>query len=149
MVMSTWAPCLPPLSENDVIDAVAEHFKTAGWAVKEKNYTTKKGVDLTMTRGSELLLLEAKGGTSLRKNSARYGKPFHNTQQRHHVAEAVYTACKLRSREPERKPKAKVGIAFPNTPTNHNCIETTRVALSLLSVWAYIVHQDRTVEQVV
>jgi hypothetical protein len=133
------------LTENDVVDAVAEHLKSAGWTITQVLRTTEQGVDLIATRGAERLLLEAKGRTSLSVTSARYGKGFDTSQQRDHVAKAVAVACALRSCEPG----SRVGIAFPDTPTHRNRIEAVKFALGLLSVWAYIVRQDRTVEQVV
>ena len=59
------------LSENDVVDAVATFLTQQKWSVTQALRTTEQGVDLIAKRGTERLLLEAKGGTSTSVTSAR------------------------------------------------------------------------------
>jgi len=131
------------LSENDVVDAVATFLTQQKWSVTQALRTTEQGVDLIAKRGTERLLLEAKGGTSTSVTSARWGKPFTTSQQRDHVAKAVAVACELRSREPD----ARVVIAFPDSRTHRARIEAVRYALEQLGISAFLVGPDLTVEQ--
>jgi hypothetical protein len=133
------------MTENDVVDAVASYLKAEGWTVTKTCTTEQRGIDLIAERGNEGLFLEAKGGTSSKEGTGRYGKGFSTNQQRDHVANAVLTALKLRSSEP----KSRVAIAFPDTSTHRRHITAAADALKTLLIWAYVVHPDHRVERVV
>ena len=132
------------LTENDIVEAMAKHLTAERWRVSHMCQTTEQGIDLIATRGDERLVLEAKGGGSSKEGTRRFGMPFTNNQQGDHVAKAVFVACKLRSKEP----KSRVAIAFPDTPTHRRCINSVATALERLAVWAYVVHSDLRVEQI-
>src|SRR5581483_6645697 len=110
-------------------------LKADGWSVSKTCLTTEQGIDLIATRGDQRLVLEAKGGGSSKEGTRRFGMPFSTGQQADHVAKAVFTACKLRSREP----RSSVAIAFPDTPTHRRCINDVKSALKRLTVLAFIV----------
>jgi hypothetical protein len=133
------------MTENDVVDAVAKHLKAEGWTVTKTCTTEQRGIDLIAERGNEGLVLEAKGGTSSKEGTGRYGKGFSTNQQRDHVANAVLTALKLHSSET----KPQVAIAFPDTPSHRRHITAAADALKTLSIWAYVVHPDQRVERIV
>jgi len=133
------------MTENDVVDAVAKHLKAEGWTITNTCTTEQRGIDLTAERGNEGLFLEAKGGTSSKEGTGRYGKGFSTNQQRDHVANAVLTALKLRSSET----RPQVAIAFPDTPSHRRHLTAAADALKTLSIWAYIVHPDQRVERIV
>jgi hypothetical protein len=133
------------MTESDVIGAVVKHLEGEGWIIKSTCTEKQRGIDLIAEHGNERLVLEAKGGTSSDDTTKRYGKGFTTNQQRDHVANAVLTALKLRSSEP----KSRVAIAFPDTPTHRRHITGAADALKALSIWAYAVHPDQRVEQIV
>ena len=68
------------------------------------------GIDIHATRGPDVLLIEAKGVTSSKKGSARFGVLMTGTQFFIQVAAALLKAAELRS----ANPSAKVAIAVPD-----------------------------------
>jgi hypothetical protein len=92
------------------------------------------------TRGNQTLLVEAKGETSSKAASARYGKPFSPKQVQSHVAKALYWAA-ARIGEEGRS----VAIALPNTGEHITAIWPIEHTLSNLGVGIFWVSADGTV----
>jgi len=83
------------LNESDVINVVCAYLEERGYSIRQALKPTEKGVDIIGVRKrsfTEVLHVEAKGETSSRVTSARYGLPFNSAQTRIHVAEALYKA---------------------------------------------------------
>lgn len=70
------------LDENDVIDAVCRHLEEHGYSLEQRLETTQKGVDVIARHvpTGRRLFVEAKGGTSSRKGSSRFGKRYTQSQ---------------------------------------------------------------------
>ena len=51
------------LTENDVVDAVANHLRADGWRVESTSSTNKRGHDILVTKDGVTLAIEAKGET--------------------------------------------------------------------------------------
>ena len=66
-----------PLTENQVIDAVAAHLAVAGWTIVKKLTTVEQGTDIIAERADPVrrLHVEAKGGTSSKDHTERFGLP--------------------------------------------------------------------------
>lgn len=64
--------------ENAVVDAVASFLAASGYAIVQRRYGHERGIDLIARRDpprSRLLyVVEARGGTSSRSGSAKFGK---------------------------------------------------------------------------
>lgn len=106
----------PPLfDENFVVECVAAFLVRHGFVIEQKLTTKELGVDIRAThpQSNEIWLVEAKGQTSSKLQSLRYGKPFNASQIRVHVAMAFYAASMLRQRHPDRN-AVHVGIALPD-----------------------------------
>jgi hypothetical protein len=84
------------------------------------------------------LYVEAKGGTSSREGSARFGKPFTGNQVFDRVAKAVYTALCLRANHPQRD-REDVGVAFPDTPGFRKLLDPISQQLTEAGVRVYLV----------
>ena len=69
------------LTENDVIDAVVSHLTGKGWNIETISRTDQRGIDILANKGRTSLAIEAKGETSNRRGSSRYGKPFTSSQK--------------------------------------------------------------------
>ena len=84
-------------TENDVIDAVAGFLRVSGWKVTQSRDTRQRGVDLiaSHTISGRELYIEAKGATSSKPESKRYGCPFTTAQVRDHIANVFYEAARL------------------------------------------------------
>jgi|HubBroStandDraft_6_1064221.scaffolds.fasta_scaffold103178_1 Holliday junction resolvase-like predicted endonuclease len=96
------------LTENDVLDAVAEHLKNEGWTIRQKRTTTQHGIDILAEKHGESVAIEAKGGGSATIGTARYGQHFTANQKRSHVAVALLTAIQVLS-----DAKHRAALAFP------------------------------------
>ena len=112
------------LSEPEVIDAVCAKLVTQGYRILQQLGTTQHGVDIVavkQTTPTRELYLEAKGATSSKKNSKRFGQPFGNDQIPDHVATAFYQVAKVLSNKRQDKVEIRAGIALPDTQKHRDC----------------------------
>ena len=86
------------LTEDDVVTAVARYLEANGWRVNQQLTTFDRGVDLAAERAGQRLHVEAKGATSSKQGTRRFGAPFTRAQVFDHVAKAVHTALAVVSR---------------------------------------------------
>ena len=62
------------LTEDDVVKAVCDYLRSRGYQIERCFATNEKGSpDIIATKGAERILAEAKGETSNRPGSGRYG----------------------------------------------------------------------------
>jgi hypothetical protein len=129
------------LTENEVVDAVAEHLRKTGWRNVITCNTTQQGIDVCAERDGITLAVEAKGGGSSKKGTARYGMPFDNGQKEKHVAVAVLTAMREAS-----KGVNQAAIAVPDDATHVRLIGEISPALQRLNIVVYFVAPDKSVK---
>ena len=130
------------LTENEVVDAVAEHLQKGGWHIVRTSSTKQRGHDILAMKDRTTLAVEAKGATSASPDSNRSGEPFTSSQKRTHVAKALYKAACVFSAGQYRP-----GIALPSTDRHLALIEAARSALEKLHVAVFLVDDDRTVRE--
>jgi hypothetical protein len=129
------------LTEDDVIEAVCSHLERSGYRIVQRCATTQRGEDIVAVHSSGVTLrIEAKGQTSNRPASRRFGKPFDNAQCHNHVAGAFYAAAAMRDAHGER-----VGLAFPDTKLHREHAARVKGALQQLAVAVFWVSADRSV----
>ncbi|MCU1530373.1 MAG: hypothetical protein JWP75_4136 [Frondihabitans sp.] len=87
-----------PLDENAVVAAVCAALTAHGFEIRARAHTTQTGPDIVASREDVELYVEAKGATSSRVGSKRYGRAYGSTDARINVAEALYTAVAVRTR---------------------------------------------------
>ena len=101
------------LDENHVIIALSTFLKRQGFSIAQQLHTTEKGVDLVAIHPSgSRLHVEAKGGTSSRQGSNRYGKPYTQSQVFDRVSKGFYSTVLLRATVPASD---VVAMAVPDT----------------------------------
>ncbi len=138
------------LYESDVIDAVCRHLAGHGFTILQRLSTTQHGIDIIASREEPSpmeLSIEAKGETSERKESQRFGKPFDSAQVKIHVAEAIYAAAALIS-SPQVHPYRRVAVAFPQDPLHQRYAASVQPALTALTVGVFWVTDDKKVSLV-
>jgi len=109
----------PGMDENAVVRAVCGYLRRTERATITKTCNTReRGTDIEACRGRQRWYVEAKGGTSSRTGSARFGKSYSSSQVFDRVAKAFYTAAILRALHPERL--NIVALAFPKTKEFEN-----------------------------
>jgi len=100
------------LNENDVVKAVCSHLERGGYVIRQRCTTKQHGIDIIAQKETgKRLLIEAKGATSSRDGSARFGKNFTDNQVWDRVAKGFYTAVCLHSAH--SKSGDRVGLALP------------------------------------
>lgn len=131
------------LTENAVIRAVKAHLQAAGYRVDKTRSTLERGIDLEAVNSAtgRRLLVEAKGGTSSKKTTARYGKRFTRNQARSHVSVALYHVAKLR----QHYPTSQLGMAFPDDDNHRALVDDIRSALDVLGITVFFVNPARRV----
>ena len=135
------------LFEFDVVEAIAKHLFSKNFIIQQQLRTTEKGVDIIAARTAPTELtayIEAKGATSSRKNSARFGKPFDSAQVKIHVAEAYYTATTL-ILDHNLANNRIVGIALPDTELHRRYEGRIHQGLLKLGIGVFWVDSDRSV----
>jgi len=102
------------LDENAVVEAVCSFLGQKGYVIKSKCSTTEQGIDVCAEKPStgERIEVEAKGGTSSRQGSNRFGKPYTESQVIDRVAKGFYTVFKMKG---EGLPNTRFVLAVPDT----------------------------------
>lgn len=135
------------LNENDIVSIVAEYLSKKGYSVEKTCTTSDQGVDILARHVStgNRLLVEAKGETSSKPRSARYGLPFNNSQVRTHVSEAVLTTLEVLS-SAGFSVKTVAAIALPKTALHERHISAVKPALDKMRVKLFWVTKNGVIE---
>lgn len=123
------------LTENDVVNAVARHLEATGWSIAQVLTTSDRGVDLVAERNGVRLHVEAKGATSSKKTSRRYGMGFERKQVFDHVAKAVHTALAVVA----RGNGTRAALAVPDDQHHRHFVGMVSPALARLEVATFFV----------
>lgn len=120
------------LSEDKFVEAVCTYLEDSGWEILKRLTTQQQCNDIVAARGGSRLCIEAKGATSARVKSRRFGRPFDSAQVRVNVAEAVYKAVQVLSRSAEYGLRA--GIALPSSSLDRRELASVEAVLRGLDV---------------
>lgn len=129
------------LYEDDIIDAVCGHLESHGFTVTQKLTAKQHGDDIIATGNGHIrqLHIEAKGETSSRQGSGRYGTPFHGFQIQDHVANAFFRAIKMAT-------NGRIGgMALPKNEAHEKCVASIQHAIDDLGIIVFWVSADRSV----
>jgi hypothetical protein len=134
-----------PLFEDEVVNAVRDHLESEGYRIESYAKATEHGDDIVAESadGEVQLYIEAKGETSSREGSKRYGKPFTRNQVKDHVAKAFYRAAKMR--ENRSGSETMVGVAFPKNQDHEEMVGEIENALSDLEIEVFWVDSETQV----
>lgn len=135
--------CLAPmLTESNVIAAVCRLLETHGFEITQRLVETQQGDDIiAIDRDSKIeLVIEAKGETSSKLHTARYGQPFSSAQVSDHVAKALFRAAQAVGTN--RVP----AVALPMNLLHVAAIEKVSNAMRQLNIEVFWVLPDHTVQ---
>ena len=134
------------LTENDVVRAVAKYLKNLGYRVESALTTNEHGIDIVALNleSGKRMLVEAKGGTSSKVGTARFGKPFTRKQAKTHVSVALYSAAKLQE---ERERGTLVALAFPEDTNHKSLVEDIKTTLETLKISVFFVDSELRVKR--
>jgi hypothetical protein len=129
------------LTENDIVLLLIEHLKEVGYRIVQSLQTTQRGIDIIAENSKHTIYIEAKGETSSKDHTNRYGSPFDSNQIRSHVSRAILASMKVLHNKPAG-PKTKVGIALPDTVFYRDLIAKIATPLKTLGIKVFFVSQD-------
>jgi hypothetical protein len=129
------------MDENEIIGTVCDYLQKKGYEISQKLHTTEHGVDIVAKNraSNEVLHIEAKGGTSSRIGSARFGKPYSPSQVFDRVAKGFYTVSQMLSQNKDAN--NKFALAVPDTILFRKYISAIRPALNKLGIEVLLVSQ--------
>lgn len=131
------------INENQVVDYVCKYLEDNNYTVSQRLNTNEKGHDIVAYNvNNKKLIIEAKGGTSSKPVTNRFGKDFDRKQVIHQVAMAIYAVCKTIDSEPE----CEVGIALPRNEEHMMAVKKIQRAIDLLGIKIYWVSLGGKVE---
>jgi hypothetical protein len=129
------------LTENDVITAVCAELSRRGWETLSTATTRQRGDDVVASRANIVLRIEAKGATSSKPTTARFGVGFNARQVRTHVAMAVLRAMSVVSGG-----RSQAAIALPDDDRHRAEVAGVSRALDALGIGVFFVSNDGSVE---
>ncbi len=138
----------PMLFESDVIDAVCTKLETHGYNIRQRLETNQHGDDIIAIKQTPMpreLYIEAKGETSSREDSQRYGRPFDSAQILIHFAEAFYKAAEVLSRN-YGNAEVRAGIALPDNYGHRARVKSVEPIMKQLGIAVFWVKGNRDVE---
>jgi hypothetical protein len=135
------------MDENQVIDAVCDYLQENGYEISQRLHTTQRGIDIiAINRTSSLKLqIEAKGGTSSRVGSARFGKPYTESQVFDRVAKGLYTVCQMLSES--KSSNGKFALAVPDTYIFRKYLTAIKPIMANLEIGVLLVSESRKVSE--
>lgn len=133
------------LTENNIIENVIKKLSTLGFQLIQKSSTQERGFDIVMRKNNKTIYVEAKGETSSKDTTARYGKPFDSAQIRVHVSEALYKALEVLAIH-DSSENVMASMAFPNTANHRRLVENIKRVLVNLKIIVFFVHHNGDVE---
>src|ERR1700752_2210250 len=101
---------------------MSKYLMNLGYRIDRQLTTLEQGIDIEAMNiaNGRRLLVEAKGGTSSKEGTARFGKSFSLNQAKTHVAVAFYCAAKMLQKfAPSR---AQVALAFPDDKNHRQTV---------------------------
>ncbi len=133
------------LFEHQVVLAVARWLEYQGYEVHQALTESEKGDDIVATAPDRRfrLFVEAKGESSSRDSTSRYGKPFSANQVKIHVAVALCRAAQMLENASDLPVRA--AMAFPSNDDHRRVVSRIRGALTTLGVEVFWVSDDGTV----
>ena len=127
------------INENLVVAYVYKYLEDNNYTVSEHRSTNERGYDIVaFNEEGKRLIIEAKGGTSSKPGTNRFGKDFDSKQIRHHVAMALYAVSKAINSDPD----CEVGIALPQNDEHVKAVKKIQKVIDLLGIKIYWVSSN-------
>lgn len=134
------------MNEDHVIAALKAHLISRGYTLVSECNTQQRGVDLVMRSATKEIRIEAKGSTSAREGSARFGKQFTDAQCHDHFSRAFFKACQMRDETFERRGAVLVAIGLSHTKHFQKYCERTARTRKELGIGVFWVMPGGKVE---
>ena len=138
------------MDENEVVDSVCRYLESKGCEISTRLTTKQTGIDIVaVDQVSKVRFsIEAKGGTSSREGSARYGLPYTASQVFDRVSKGVFTCLRLRSKYNGKN--QRIILAVPESTLFEGYIDSVVPVLkkSRIEVWL-VSEDDRNIRELI
>jgi Holliday junction resolvase-like predicted endonuclease len=126
------------LNENQIVERTKTFLESRNYHVSSARRTNERGIDIVASSadGRRVVFVEAKGATSSKKGTTRYGKPFSLGQCKTHLAVALYAVARLRQ---NAAPTDRVAIALPAAQPHQHLVDAIEASLRQLEVGVFFV----------
>lgn len=132
------------LTENDVVTAVSKYLIENGYVIEQALTTSQQGIDIVATHPTHgKCLVEAKGATSSKKTSSRYGIEFNNNQIKTHVGVAILKSFQTIQLNKE----AEVVIALPDNTGHRKIIDSMSHPIEKSGITVFFGNEESKVEE--
>lgn len=132
------------LTENDIVEAVCLYLLKSGYEIKQKLTTTQTGIDIIATNScGTTCFVEAKGATSSKRESSKFGKEFNKSQVKVHVGVALVAAFKVLN----EFPNSESLIALPNNINHKSLIDNMRHPIQRSGISVLLIDDNLAVEK--
>jgi hypothetical protein len=135
------------VNENHVIAELKKHLLERGYEFVSECSTIMQGIDLVMRKDEREIWIEAKGKTSSRENSNRFGKEFNDAQCHDHFSRAFFKACQMRDEAVQRGKDVHVAIAFSHTKHYQKYCDRTKATRKELGIALFWVKGIGVIEE--
>lgn len=129
------------LTENNIVDYLENYFQGKGGKIICKSNTKQTGIDLQVEINGKTCWIEAKGASSSKTYTSRFGLPFTNNQITNHITRAILKTLKIQSKTDKRK--SKYIIAFPSEDNHRKQLGLLRDRLAEINIEIYLVSKDK------
>lgn len=129
-----------------MIEAVCSYLLQMGYEINQKLTTTQTGIDIIATNSCGVkCYVEAKGATSSKRESSKFGKEFNLSQVKVHIGVALVAAFKVAN----EFPNSESLIALPKNDNHKSLIDKMRCPINNSGVGVLLIDNDGSVEKYV
>ena len=125
-----------------MIDFVIQYLKKKGFNIRSSSDTYSHGFDIVAEKEGRMLYVEAKGQTSSKPHTKRYGLEFNRNQKMDHVSKAIYSALKTKNQYTD----SLVAIALPADEVHNELVTAVIHSLKQVGIQVFLVAQDGVVK---
>src|SRR5271154_3315929 len=135
------------MNENDVIAELKKYLHGENYKLISECSTTMQGKDLVMSKDSQEIWIEAKGKTSARETSSRFGLGFNDAQCHDHFSRAFFKACEMRDEAKRSGKDVRIAMAFAHTKHYQKYCDRTNGTRKELGIGLFWIKENRIVEE--
>jgi hypothetical protein len=131
------------ITENKVVEVVAGYLTAKNWRIVSTAKTIQHGPDVVaLSSSGREIWIEAKGQTSSKQGTNRFGKEFNRNQKEDHLGRALLKCCQYLSDRAD----LILAIALPNDDLDSDLVRRISPALQRLKILTILVNEDGSVE---
>ena len=132
------------LNENDVVRFVSIFLQDHGYVINQSCSTSQRGIDIEAKHPDKgQCFVEAKGATSSKEGTKRYGKEFNKSQIKTHIGVSLIKSFQTL----QQYSSAEVIIALPDNLDHREVIDLMKTPIQRSGIQVYLVNDDGSVEQ--